>query len=447
MRILCTADLHLGCRSSQIDVISNESHSSANAWRRIVNHACTNDVDIVVLSGDIIDRGMRHFESVGPIIEGVERLHRKGIPVIAVAGNHDWNLLGPLATRLREFGFTLLGQGGTWEGITVTTHKKESIRLVGWSFPDLHYTESPIIRHKEALNTARGDAQFTLGLLHCDYNIKDSRYASVSTDDIISSGVDLWVLGHTHSPLKSIQPAGPTVLYPGSPQALDPGRGERGSHGVFQIDINNMRSAVRPDMHITHIPLSSVRYEEIDIDLTGIKGQGDADVHVSDQVNAAVRNLTVEQPDLRVFSLRINLVGRLSNSRTIAANLMSAMQTAELRSMEYNGVAVSVNRVRNLTLPDYTDDRLESISMGVGAPASVAKLALQIRRGKQGVLPSQLSTEISAVLKQLNGKQYLKARVEEFKVDAADINRMLLQRCEYLLDTMLPDSSTATENR
>ncbi len=47
--------------------------------------------------------------------EGIRRLSRKGIQTVAVAGNHDHDVLQALSDQLPSDFFKLLGQNGKWE--------------------------------------------------------------------------------------------------------------------------------------------------------------------------------------------------------------------------------------------------------------------------------------------------------------------------------------------
>src|SRR5699024_5329588 len=95
MKILVTGDIHLGRRSGAID--SSSLHGSTRyIWEEIVNRAILYSVDVVVLTGDVVDRDNRYFEAIGPLQEGFEKLENAGIQVVAVAGNHDFDVLPEL---------------------------------------------------------------------------------------------------------------------------------------------------------------------------------------------------------------------------------------------------------------------------------------------------------------------------------------------------------------
>src|SRR5690606_1937215 len=100
VRILCAGDLHLGRRSSRVPWDGDGAAGScAEAWMRLVECAIRERVDLVALSGDLVDHDNRWFEAFGPLERGLKRLADAGIPVYAVAGNHDYDTLPHLRSE------------------------------------------------------------------------------------------------------------------------------------------------------------------------------------------------------------------------------------------------------------------------------------------------------------------------------------------------------------
>src|SRR5690606_36767750 len=132
------------------------------------------------------------FEGYRELQRGVARLLAAGIRTLAVAGNHDVEVLPRLADQLH--GFELLGRGGIWERITVSA-AAEQLSLHGWSFPRRRVSSSPL----EGAELARGPG-VNLGLLHADRDQLDSHYAPVTSAQLQHSAVDGWLLGHIHAP-------------------------------------------------------------------------------------------------------------------------------------------------------------------------------------------------------------------------------------------------------
>lgn len=85
MRFLHTSDLHLGLRLCE----TRMNDDIAYLLREIVDIACSEDCDAVVIAGDIYDRSNPTPDSIAIFDEFVTSLSRRGITVLAVAGNHD----------------------------------------------------------------------------------------------------------------------------------------------------------------------------------------------------------------------------------------------------------------------------------------------------------------------------------------------------------------------
>lgn len=92
IKILATGDIHIGQRASGLPG-NIDGFSAKDTWKRIVEWTISNTLDIIVLSGDIIDHDNRYFEAVGPIQSGFTRLKEKDISVFIVSGNHDFDVL------------------------------------------------------------------------------------------------------------------------------------------------------------------------------------------------------------------------------------------------------------------------------------------------------------------------------------------------------------------
>jgi DNA repair protein SbcD/Mre11 len=86
MRILHTADWHLGKTLDQFSLYDDQ----AEALEQLLALAARERPDAVVLAGDIYDRAMPPAEAVALFNRTVSRLVLDlGIPLLAIAGNHD----------------------------------------------------------------------------------------------------------------------------------------------------------------------------------------------------------------------------------------------------------------------------------------------------------------------------------------------------------------------
>jgi DNA repair exonuclease SbcCD nuclease subunit len=218
--------------------------SSVGAWKRIVDRALSDQVDAVVIAGDVFDGRGGYIESRQAFAEGVQSLGSKGIPVVAVAGNHDYDVL-PLFAQSTYPNFYLVGKRGKWEVIHVET-PSGPLAFVGWSFT------TEYVRQSQAELLTRGyESVPVIGVVHGDL-APQSDYHPIDLANLTGKA-DAWVLGHIHKPWD----VSPSVVYPGSPQALDFGPGERGAHGVRILEISDGAVSFAPA-----VGMSTVRYEQ-----------------------------------------------------------------------------------------------------------------------------------------------------------------------------------------
>ena len=332
MKILCCGDVHIGRRSARLpEHVDGREVSSAACWTRIVDLALAERVDVVALSGDVVDQANRYYEATGPLEAGIRRLAEAGIPTVAVAGNHDHDVFPRLADELGGKRFHLLGRGGRWERVTVRS-RNGTLHVVGWSFPAARVTESPLASFPAA---RPGDDAPVLGLLHADLDQPRSDYAPVSLAELRAAPVDFWLLGHVHAPRLIEEPGAAPVLSPGSPQALDPG--EPGRHGVWIVEVGPGRS-----FRARMVPLSSVRYDVVEVDVDGVGEPEELDQRVSAALRTHFADAAAEGGPLRYVSYRLRVVGRTPLHRSAAARLAALRADLELSAGSVTGYVESV---------------------------------------------------------------------------------------------------------
>lgn len=368
MRVLCTGDVHLGRPLSQIpDSSALKGISSTAAWRAIVELALAERVDLLAISGDLVDAANRYYEAIGPVEEGIRQLAAAGIPVVAVAGNHDYFALPRIADRL-DGALILLGRNQQWERWTLLRDGRAALHVDGWSFRQEHVARNPL----EDYAPLRNDDAPVLGLLHADLDTQESRYAPVSLWQLRRHPVAAWLLGHIHVP-RLIEEAGVTpVLYPGSPYALDPS--EMGTHGVWMATFAPGEAPV-----FERRPIAKVRYQQSVIDISGQESTSAA----LDQIERGVGDALAEAKDhadgsaLELLLLRLMVTGATPPGMSLGAEL--ARMQADL-ALSHRGAMVALEKVVDMTT---TAIDLNLVAAGIDAPASVARLILALQPGQQ----------------------------------------------------------------
>src|SRR5690606_33213369 len=136
VKILCTADVHIGRRPSRLpESVDSGALSCARIWSSLVERAITERVDLLLIAGDLVDQANRFYEAAGAVEAGVRALVAEGIATMAVAGNHDHDTLPWIARGFDPDEFRVLGSGGSWERHTVYVEGRAALHLDGWSFP------------------------------------------------------------------------------------------------------------------------------------------------------------------------------------------------------------------------------------------------------------------------------------------------------------------------
>jgi len=357
IRILCTGDVHLGRRPSRIpENIDAHALGPAAAWGLFVNSAIELKVHAACLTGDVVDASNRFYEAFSLLQSGVQKLVDAGIAVYAVSGNHDWDVLPRLADRIPEF--RLLGRGGKWEQTVLPSKETPAVRLVGWSFPARHFSTNPLAN----LDPPKA-GMATVGLLHCDCGASGGPYGPVALEDLADRNVDAWLLGHIHKPdirSKSL----PLVLYPGSPQGLNPG--EPGAHGAWLVTIESGRPP-----KADHLPMEALRWEQIDVPLEGVGDEDALNATVIDAMRARHDEIRGEMSYTKAVGCRLRLQGRTAIHRRLAS-LTSGMRT-DLKP-PFDEVEYFIEKIEDLSRPDLD---LEDIA-GANDPAGLLARRLLI---------------------------------------------------------------------
>lgn len=105
MRILHTADWHVGKRLGRVD----RRAEFEQVFDEIVAVARDQKVDLVIVAGDLLDRAIAPYEAISLVLDVLRRLADVAGHVVVIAGNHDSvALLDLLAPWLKDLGILLV---------------------------------------------------------------------------------------------------------------------------------------------------------------------------------------------------------------------------------------------------------------------------------------------------------------------------------------------------
>lgn len=350
LKILLVGDMHLGVAPGHLPVeplaereIRPRDLGPGAAWRRVVEAARGHAVHAVALAGDLVDGDHALFEAFGPLEEGIRELTAQGIPVVAVAGNHDTEVLPRLAALLE--GLHLLGPGGTWTSFVVEGPGGLEARLTGWSFPRPHVETSPLSVSPPAVDPRRT----TIGLLHADLDQTTSRYAPVSSEALRQTGYRAWFLGHTHRPDEPRDDGRP--FYLGSLGSLHPG--ETGEHGPVLLEIDAQHA-----MSLRRLPLAPLRWEALDVDVTGLDAAGEEfQPQLLEAIQRWAEALGPSLDQTLAVGFRLRLTGTTPETPRWRENLATLEEDAPALVTDRDGTVLFIDRIEDalalpLDLPD-----------------------------------------------------------------------------------------------
>jgi DNA repair protein SbcD/Mre11 len=231
-RLLHMADVHLGARHDDLGpAASAQRERQFDAFKRAIDLAIAEKVDLVLVCGDLFDSNTQPKRSVERAAAEFGRLAERHIPVVLIPGTHDCY---DAASIYRVFDLAELSGAPTdVDMVTVLTDTRPSV-----AFPQLRVTvrarvfatkrgsESPLV----ALTVKESDAgtgarNWQVGMVHGSFAVPgrfEGDDVSFTEAEVGQSGLDYLALGHWHSFREGR--AGRTVwAYSGAPEpvALD----------------------------------------------------------------------------------------------------------------------------------------------------------------------------------------------------------------------------------
>lgn len=211
MRLLVSADTHLGSPIRSValrnpDLGDRLKQASRDTFVEIVDLAISEQVDALVLAGDIFDSGYPDLKSRAFLVAQLARASEASVPTVLIRGNHD-ALLDHKAHGDLGPNIHLLHKGAPTVEIGDTAFH-------GLSFDAAHVAKSFLPEYPQPVPDKRN-----VGLMHTSLDGAPGHdpYAPCSERDLMAHGFDLWCLGHIHAPFERLD--GPVLaIMPGIPQ-------------------------------------------------------------------------------------------------------------------------------------------------------------------------------------------------------------------------------------
>ncbi len=304
LKFLHCADLHLdspfqGLQKLEPWLAERCRKAARQAWRNLLDLAEREQVDFVLVAGDVYDGAERRLQAQLVFQDGLQRLARRGIHAYVVHGNHD-----PLDGRLATLRFPDQVTLFPGDGVSSAVYRRDGrplARIHGISYPRKNLPQAFGSGFQRC-----GDEPLQIGLLHCTVGAhgEHESYAPRTLAELAAADLDYWALGHIHLPGVLLE-RNPTVVYPGCLQGRHVR--ESGPRGCYLVGAH--QGAIQT---LDFVELADLRWAAAEVDVGGAEAMDE----VRDRANAVCERLRAEGEGRPVL-VRLRLVGRTGLCREL----------------------------------------------------------------------------------------------------------------------------------
>ncbi|MBQ3301052.1 MAG: metallophosphoesterase [Eggerthellaceae bacterium] len=275
LTFLHVADIHFGAPFRGFRALTDAwkerlGQAIGESYDRVIDAAIAHRVEFVALAGDVFDTARSaSYADYLHFFEGMERLHREGIPVYLCTGNHDpytmWRYDVPLLPENVHVFDT--------SAPSYYVHMRDGeplCLLAGRSY----YNQTWPVDRSIVEGITRADmervlsadcpdapkAPFSVGITHTGLSL-DPYKAPSDPDDLLERGVDYWACGHIHGRYYYPSEQEPRIVFPGDIQGRD--IKEQGRRGCFLVTLEEGKAPKLED-----VPTATVAFEILDVDVS-----------------------------------------------------------------------------------------------------------------------------------------------------------------------------------
>ncbi|MFO3719659.1 exonuclease SbcCD subunit D [Staphylococcus felis] len=262
VKFIHCADLHLDSpfaskQFSSPNIVKDMENSAYESFKKIIDLALREEVDFVLICGDVFDNRNRTLKSEIFLKEQMERLQKEQIFAYIIHGNHD-PLSERITTELPENVTVFSNKVETYQAIT---KNGETIHFHGFSYQNSESYENKV----DEFPTNEDRDVIHIGLLHGTYSksSESHRYTEFRLEDLNSKLYHYWALGHIHKreQLSDL----PEIHYPGNIQ----GRHfkEQGEKGCLLVEGDHIKFKTQ------FVPTQFVRFDSAVIEVENTNRQ------------------------------------------------------------------------------------------------------------------------------------------------------------------------------
>lgn len=259
MKFIHCADVHLDSPFTSLDAVNSEKRrlSLRSAFASLMLSAKTSGCELFVISGDLFDD-----ECITKDTSLEIKRHMEAMPdcrFVIAPGNHDpYNSSSP---------YMLID----WpENVYIF----KSPEISSFDFPEINTTVYGYAFTSDTLITSvlsgfhvKDTSRINILAAHCDLDVKDSYYCTVTERELSESGLDYAALGHIHKGTDFMTSGNTMYAYSGCLEGRS--FNETGVKGAICGEIE------KGCITLKRVRFCSKRYEKVQCDVTGSAGFAD----------------------------------------------------------------------------------------------------------------------------------------------------------------------------
>lgn len=341
IKFIHAADIHLdsalhGLERYEGAPVEEIRSATRRAFDNLVELAIDEEVDFVLLAGDLYDGDWKDYNTGLYFSERMGRLREADIRVFMIAGNHD--AASQITKHLRLPDNVTVFSTRSPERVLV---EELSVAIHGQGFISRAVTDDL------SQSYPAGDPQlFNIGLLHTCLDGKPGHepYAPCTVDGLRSKGYQYWALGHVHKREEVCRD--PWIVFPGNIQ----GRHirETGPKGCTLVRVDDGEVT-----QVEHRDLDVLRWAICEVDVTG----GETVDDVYEQVREALQR-ELDAAEGRPVAARLTLKGTCGAHSRLHAEREHWIQEYRAMATGLGGAGMWLEKVSIKTKPPVSADEV-----------------------------------------------------------------------------------------
>ena len=278
IKLLHLGDLHLDSPFKSLPY--NESVKMRENIRKVFSHALRyareERCDIVLISGDLFDREFYSAKTLSFLVDSFRNMPE--CRFVISPGNHDpYKYFGAYMSEELPENVTVFKN----ESVECVEYNDIGVTVYGYAFTSDSYEDHPL-----SVFSVKDRDRFNVLCAHADTDDARSKYATVTSDELLASGLDYAALGHIHTKPEIMKSGGTVYAYSGCLAGRDfTEYGEKGGI-LVTLDGKNDKKSVKAK-RVTFCPWV---YETVRVDVSGCMSTSDISERAKDAILALPDN-------------------------------------------------------------------------------------------------------------------------------------------------------------